>query len=226
MPESKNELSLGGLYNSVPTATEWMQYFCKAFNYYRTDGRKQMWLWPFLGNTSVNKQLFLIYQVPFQSKLLQNLCQSLCPFLISSLTQLMLMYWKSLNIWLPHPGNMPLKWLFNLDSPLPDRLTFAVCLYLLSRHLNMLTSNLALLYWPMSFLPFVGLLAKLEMQHTHSALYLPGVTAFIQIWPVKQAHVPHSQQWWVLTLKKFCSTLLILFLSLLSPNSKNSGVLS
>lgn len=185
-----------------------------------------MWLWPFLGNTSVNNQLFLIYRVPFQSKLLQTLCQYLCPFLISSLTRLMLMCWKSLSTWLPHSGNMPLKWLFNLDSPLPDRLNFAVCLYSLSRHLNMLTSNLALLYWPMCFLPSVGLLAKLEMQDTHSALYLAGATAFIQIWPVKYAHVPHSQQQGILTLKKFCSILLTMFPSSWSLDSKNSTALS
>lgn len=113
----------------------------------------------------------------------------------------MLMYRKSLSTWLPHPGNMPLKWLFNLHSPLPDRLTFAVCLYLLSRHLHMLTSNLALPYWPMSFLPSVGLLAKLEMQLTHSTLYLPAVIALVQIWPVKKAYVHHLQQW-ILTLKQ------------------------
>lgn len=45
---------------------------CELFKYYRMDGKKQMWLWPFVGNTSVNNQLFLIYRVPFQSKLLQT----------------------------------------------------------------------------------------------------------------------------------------------------------
>lgn len=33
----------------------------------------------------------------------------------------------------------------------------------------------------MSFLPSVGLLAKLEMQLTHSTLYLPAVIALVQI---------------------------------------------
>lgn len=72
MPKSKNELSLGGPCNNVSTAGGRRQRFCELFKYYRMDGKKQMRLWPFLGNTSVNNRLFLIYRVPFQSKLLQT----------------------------------------------------------------------------------------------------------------------------------------------------------